>query len=79
MQQVEGSVQFWINDWYEFGVKKGFTKSKVYDELEEITGLSRKTLKNIKVVSENVPTSGRLKDLSFSHHVEVAKLLGAEK
>lgn len=78
LKQVEGSVQFWIGDWARFGDKKGFTgkyvDSKVYDELEEITGLDHGTLKNYKSVSERVESSLRNDDLSFNHHVEVAKL-----
>jgi site-specific DNA-methyltransferase (adenine-specific) len=78
LKQVEGSVQFWIGDWARFGDKKGFTgkytDSKVYDELEEITGIGRKTLQNYKSISENVDSSRRREDLSFGHHSEVAKL-----
>jgi len=78
LKQVEGCVQFWIGDWACFGEKKGFTgrytDPKVYDELEEITGLDRNTLKAMKSVSEKVSTSTRLPDLGFSHHREVAKL-----
>ena len=75
LKQVEGSVQFWIGDWARFGDKKGYyTNPKVYDELEEITGLDRGTIKNYKSVAENIPSSLRRDDLSFSQHQEVAKL-----
>jgi len=78
LKQVEGCVQFWIGDWARYGDKRGFTGKytdpKVYDELEEITGLEHQTLKNYKTIAENVPTSVRLPELSFSHHSEVAKL-----
>jgi N6-adenosine-specific RNA methylase IME4 len=78
LRQVEGSVQFWIGDWARFGDKKGFTgklvDTKVYDELEEITGLDRGTLQNYKSVAERVEPSLRNESLSFNHHVEVAKL-----
>jgi DNA modification methylase len=77
LKQIEGCVQFWIGDWARFGDKKGFTGKytdpKVYDELEEITGLDRKTVKQYKRVAENT-SSNRLDDLSFTHHIEVAKL-----
>ncbi len=77
LKQVEGCVQFWIGDWARFGDKKGFTGKytdpKVYDELKEITGYDRGTLRNIKMVAENT-SSLRRDDLSFSHHSEVAKL-----
>jgi hypothetical protein len=46
LKQVEGSVQFWIGDWARYGDKRGFTgkytDSKVYDELEELTGHGKK-------------------------------------
>lgn len=77
LKQVEGSVQFWIGDWARFGDKKGFTgkytDSKVYDELEEITGLDRETLKQYKSVAEKTSCT-RVHDLGFSHHREVASL-----
>jgi site-specific DNA-methyltransferase (adenine-specific) len=78
LRQIEGCVQFWIGDWARFGDKKGFTGKytdpKVYDELEEITGLERQTIRVYKSISENVDTNQRLTDLSFNHHREVAKL-----
>ncbi|HOR83054.1 MAG TPA: MT-A70 family methyltransferase [Bacteroidales bacterium] len=78
LKQIEGSVQFWIGDWARFGEKRGFTGKytdpKVYDELEEITGLDRKTLYGYKGISESIESSLRREDLSFSHHKEVASL-----
>lgn len=77
LQYVEGSVQFWIGDWARFGDKKGFmrkyTDSKVYDELEEITGLKRQTIQDFKSIAERT-SSLRNEDLTFNHHREVAKL-----
>ena len=77
LKLVEGSVQFWIGDWARYGDKRGFTGKytdpKVYDELEELTGLSRQAIKDSKWVAENV-SSLRKDDLTFNHHKEVAKL-----
>ena len=77
LKQVEGSVQFWIGDWARYGDKRGFTGKytdpKVYNELEEITGLDRGTIQNYKSVAERT-SSLRNEDLSYNHHVEVAKL-----
>ena len=77
LKQVEGSVQFWIGDWARFGDKKGYTgkytDSKVYDELEELTGFSRQSIKDSRWVAEKT-SSLRKDDLSFNHHKEVAKL-----
>lgn len=78
LKQVEGSVQFWIGDWARYGDKRGFTgrytDPKVYDELEEITGLDRKTLYGYRGIAESIDPSLRREDLGFSHHKEVAKL-----
>jgi len=77
LKQIEGSVQFWIGDWARFGEKRGFTGKytdpKVYDELEEITGLDRRTIKNYKSIADKT-SSRRRDDLGFTHHVEVASL-----
>ena len=77
LRQVEGCVQFWIGDWARYGDKRGFTGKytdpKVYDELESITGLKRKTIQQYKWVAEQT-SSNRLEDMSFTHHIEVAKL-----
>lgn len=83
LNQVEGSVQFWIGDWARYGDKRGFTGKytdpKVYDELENITGLKRQTIQQYKSISDNLDTNLRLPDLSFNHHREVAKLPPAKQ
>ena len=70
LKQIEGSVQFWIGDWARFGEKRGFTGKytdpKVYDELEEITGLNRSTIQTYKSVSDNVESLLRNKDSTLS-------------
>jgi len=50
-----------------------YVSPKVYDELEEITGLDRGTIKQFKSVSENTSLT-RVNDLSYGHHREVAPL-----
>ncbi len=83
LKQVEGCVQFWIGDWARFGDKKGFTGKytdpKVYDELEEITGLNRQTIQDYKWTTDKVDSSLRKEDLSFNHYKEVAKLPPAKQ
>lgn len=78
LRQVEGSVQFWIGDWARFGDKKEFTgkyiDSKVYDELEQITGLERQTIQQYKSIAGKLDTNLRSPNLSFNHHREVAAL-----
>jgi hypothetical protein len=60
--------------YYVRGQKTNYTDSKVYDELEALTGLSRKTLQTFKRVADNVSTRQRVDNLSFEHHKEVASL-----
>jgi N6-adenosine-specific RNA methylase IME4 len=81
LKQVEGCVQFWIGDWARFGDKKGFTgrytDSKVYDELEQITGLEHSTIKKYKHIAEQTSllrSNDIPKNVGFSHFQEVAKL-----
>jgi len=74
---INGSVQIWIGDWARFGNKKGwYIDSKVYDELEEITGYSRKSIQDFKYVAEKT-SSIRIEDdkqYSFGHLQQVASL-----
>lgn len=70
LKQVEGCVQFWIGDCLAYRQQKW----GMYDDIIEETGYDKQTLKNLKSVSENVPSTVRLPDLSFTHHAEVAKL-----
>ena len=80
LKQVKDNLQFWIGDWARFGEKKGYyTDSKVYDELEDITGLSHQTVKDHKYVANNVPSSLRNDDLDYAHHREVASLNPAKQ
>ena len=51
-----------------------FWTSQVYDELEEITGYSRNTLKHFKQTAEMVSPETRFPELSYSHHREVSSL-----
>ena len=53
--------------------------SKVYDELEEITGIDRRTIQDYKTVADRIPSAVRHADLSFSQHREVAKLPEAKQ
>lgn len=75
LKQVEGSVQFWIGDWARHGEKYlgKYTDPKVYDELEEITGLKRNTIQEYKSVAE-ATSCVRTQDLDYSHHRVVASL-----
>jgi len=76
LKQVHGSLQFWIGDWICAGEKKGFLgkyiNGKVYDYLQEKTGLKRNTLQHYKSVVEKCCI--RIQHLSFGHHQLVTSL-----
>lgn len=74
LAHLQGNVQFWIGDWIRFGSKKGYYTSRdIYDEVEEITGLSSETTKHYRWVAERTSCT-RVHDLSFTHHRAVAAL-----
>lgn len=56
-----------------------FFAPQVYDELEEITGYSRNTLKHFKQTADMVSPETRLPELSYSHHRKVASLQPEEQ
>lgn len=71
--QVRDTSAFWLADWLVFG--EGIYGER-YAQAVEATGRSRHTLANYAYVGSHVARSRRREDLSFSHHVEVAKLDG---
>ncbi len=71
LQRAEESLRWWVGDWVAFGEKR---YGRTYEEIEQITGLSRGSLWNAAYVSGAVEPSRRREDLSWSHHQEVAKL-----
>jgi hypothetical protein len=56
-----------------------FNDSKVYDEIENVTGYARQSIKNYKVISEKIESSLRRDDVPFAHHKEIAKLEPVEQ
>jgi len=70
LKLIEGCVQFWIGDCLKYREQKW----GMYDDVAEETGYDKDTLKNIRIVSEQVKPALRNADLSFSHHKEVAPL-----
>ena len=71
LKLVEGSVQWWIGDWLNYGERK---YGEIYAQAIEATGLSYQTLADNKWVSGQIETSLRKENLSFNHHKEVASL-----
>ena len=67
---ISGCIQFWIGDLLKYREQKW----GMYEDVTEKTGLDLGTLKNYKSIADNVKPSLRNDNLSFNHHVEVAKL-----
>lgn len=74
LQRVEGSVQWWLGDWWAFGEHTYGTRAEAARS-GRIRNLAFGTLANYAVVSRAfAQTSRRREVLPFSHHAEVAKL-----
>lgn len=68
---IEGSVQFWIGDCLAYREQKW----GMYDDLTEKTRYEKGSLRYMKLVAEKIESARRRADLTFSHHLEVLKLL----
>lgn len=64
-------LQFWIGDLLLFGEQRFGEK---YEQAQNDFGLAYQTLANMKWVSAKVPLSLRREELTWNHHVAVAKL-----
>lgn len=71
VQFLQGSVNFWMGDWHNFGERK-FAKGDKY--AQAIEGHKIENLMNIAWVCRQVPISFRNEMLFFTHHKEVASL-----
>jgi N6-adenosine-specific RNA methylase IME4 len=69
---LEGSP-WWKSDWLAYGETRGDWQERLAQAVEK-TGLSEKTLLNMKRVAEQVPPSRRRADVSFGVHAVVAPL-----
>ncbi len=72
--QLEGSVQWWIGDWWHYGAHAYGERKSVATAKGTFGRAAFGTLMNYGYVAGRVETSRRREVLSFSHHVEVAKL-----
>lgn len=71
LRNIEGSIQFWVGDWINQGEQKfGEKYLQAFDATDKDNG----TLRNIAWVCRNVDLSRRNDKVSFTHHVEVARL-----
>jgi hypothetical protein len=71
LMEVEGSVQWWIGDWWAFGEGRHYGDGR---ELADEAGVEYQTIQDYGWVAANVEISRRREILSFSHHREVAPL-----
>ena len=69
-----GRVKDWVNfalgDWLNYGEAK---YGEMYSQAASDTGMSEETLMILKYVASRVAPEIRIKDLTWSHHREVAK------
>lgn len=70
LSQVEGSVQWWLGDWWAYGSHAYGERVKAIED----TDLNFGTVANYGSVARAIESSRRREVLSFSHHVEVADL-----
>jgi len=71
LRMVEGSVQWWLGDWCNFGEARYHEK---YSQALDATDYELGTIKNAAYVAGNFPSSRRRDDLSFGHHQNVVAL-----
>lgn len=71
--EMQGAIQWWIGDWARWESKHKSYGEK-YEMLIAKTGFARQTIENWRWVASAYPkTSLRKEDLSFSHHLIVAR------
>lgn len=71
LQDIQGSIHWWIGDWISFGEHKWGEK---YTQAIEKTGYVLETLKTDVWVANSIKKSLRNDNLSFTHHHLVASL-----
>ena len=71
LQTMSGSINWWIGDWLNEGERR---YGEMYAQAIEVTGWDYKRLAQVKWVASSVEFSLRKENLSWSKHVEVAKL-----
>jgi hypothetical protein len=75
--QLEGSIKWWIGDWWHYGFHRYGDRKAVATAKKTFGGkrsYAFQTLMNYGYVAGRVQTSRRREVLSFSHHVVVAPL-----
>lgn len=70
LARMEGSLQWWLGDWWSYDGHDYGERAQTADDLD----LNFGTLANYGSVARSIETSRRREVLSFTHHVEVAGL-----
>lgn len=71
LKRIEGGVMWWLGDWLNYGEREYGEK---YAQAMDASDYSYQTLNGARWVAENVEFTRRRKELSWSHHREVASL-----
>jgi hypothetical protein len=71
LQSIHKSILFWLGDWLLWGEHKWGEK---FSQGVELSGYSAQTLANAQWVASRIEISRRSRELSWSHHQEVAML-----
>lgn len=64
---------FWLGDWLRYGESRSDWSDRL-SQAQHITGLSEKTLKNVRAVAGSIEPSRRRDDIEFGLHEVVARL-----
>lgn len=73
----EKVLNWWIGDWYRFGVK-AYGEALADHTAQELWGLQAESVRKYGWVAEKFPPVRRLTTISFTHHHEVAALPPSE-
>ena len=76
LKEIGGAVHWWWGDWIRQGDKEW---GKTYIQAEKETGFDNETLRHDKWVASKVDPCRRRHNLSFSHHIEIAKFTPEEQ
>lgn len=76
INKSQEAIHFWIGDWLNYGER---TWGERYKDALERTKYDYQTLRNDKWIASRIPPERRKKELSFSHHQEVADLPSEEQ
>lgn len=74
--RMEAAYRWWVGDWLNYGER---TYGSTYTREMDVTGLEYSSLANCRWVAKSVGFSRRRENLTWSHHLEVAKLTAEDQ